>query len=269
VLTEFFVLPLLPGLFAPTNFWLLGLSISKIHLFRGNAEGLHEVALPGIAAKLSEFIALEKPDHSLRGRASAGPSVGGMKGVQFDTGSASERENAHLHDFFVAIDRSIRPALLKEELPLILAAVPRELALYRKVSTYQSLCEKGIHGNPDSLGQERLHEQALSILHSLSDVEGHKKIIERAADRGCLATRAVDVIDTVSTGHVNQLMVSRSALRPGNQEEEVNWVILAALRSAGELTLTDLSLAPDGLAGILRVPLKASEPVETTQSAEI
>src|ERR1019366_2911165 len=121
---EFLVLPLLPGLMRSRDFWLLALSINAVRLFRGSGNGIVEVPLPkGVPKSLSEDEAFGQPDHSLRGRASAGPSVGSMKGVQFGTSSAHELKHDYLHDFFKTIDRGIHATLAEDRQPLILAAV--------------------------------------------------------------------------------------------------------------------------------------------------
>ena len=97
---EFFVLPLLPGVLRNRDFWLLALSIKIVRLFRGSGDGLVEVALPAGVSKSLSKEGLDRPDHSLRVRSSAGPSVGNMKGVQFSTWSARELQVDYLHDFF-------------------------------------------------------------------------------------------------------------------------------------------------------------------------
>ena len=160
---EFFVLPLLPGLQGKQDFWLLALSIKKVRLFRGSRSGLVEVVLPkDVPKSLSQDEAFDQPDHSLRGRSTAGPSVGTMKGVQFGTGSAKELQADYLHDFFKAIDRGIHPILTRNRKPLILAGVTRELAIYRRINSYSSVLAGAIHGSPDSLGEEILCARAES-----------------------------------------------------------------------------------------------------------
>lgn len=269
---EFFVLPLLPGMLSEQRFWLLALDVNRVRLFSGSMERLDELALPhGVPSNLDEFLALKKPDHTLRGHSAAGPSMGYMKSVQFGVGSPHEKRGAHLHDFFRAIDQNLLSLLTHDRRPLIIAAVERELALYRSINSYPMLCSEGIHGNPGSLGTEKLHERALAILASLTrETNAHESdLMERAAGQRLLATRAVDVIDAASIGQVERLIISREALTNGACAETINWAALAVLRTSGSLGITDAPLGVDCFAAILRPAARKTRPQESMAGAGI
>lgn len=252
---EFFVLPLLAGFVSQRDFWLLALSINNVSLFRGSAKGLVDVPLPhGIAKNLSEDGAFDQPDHSLRGRSNAGPSVGNMKGVQFGTSSAHELRAVYLHDFFRAIDQAIRPILASDGHPLILAAVTRELAIYRKVNTYSPTLAGAVHGSPDSVGTPTLYAKAkaLMVAYSANAAGETQRQIEEAANHGLLVTEPVDVIDAASTGKVEQLIVSDTADGSSPRDETINWAALATLRNSGKISILEGPKVATGLAAILR-----------------
>ena len=97
---EFLLLPLLPGFLTKRDFWLLALSIKSVRLFRGTSDGLVEAPLPnGVARSLSEDEEFDQPT-TVSEAVEPGPSVGGMKGVQFGTSSANELQADYLHDYF-------------------------------------------------------------------------------------------------------------------------------------------------------------------------
>lgn len=187
VADEFLLLPLLPGVANKTDFWLLTLSMKSVRLYRGSGKGLAEVVLPqNLAKSLDGGDSVEEPDHSSRARSGAGPSVGNMKGVQFDTSNWNEHLPARLHDFYKEVDRGIRATLAHDPQPLILAGVPRELAAYRKVNSYSPLLTGAIHGSPDMLGAKLLYEKATQLMasHSTMATGGTLREMEEAANRG-------------------------------------------------------------------------------------
>ncbi|HWE52019.1 MAG TPA: hypothetical protein VG273_19660 [Bryobacteraceae bacterium] len=253
--TEFLVLPLLPGLQGKHDFWVLALSIKRIRLFRGSRSGLVEVVLPkDVPASLMQDEAFDIPDHSLRGRSSAGPSVGNMKGVQFGTGSAKELQGDYLHDFFKAVDRGIHPILTRNRNPLILAGVTRELALYRKVNTYPSVLAGGIFGNPDSLGEETLFSKAVDLMAAFSKRAANATLqeLESAAGRSVLIHDPAAVAEAAGKGQVEELIVSQDVPGFEQREDLINWAALATIRNSGKISMLGDPRMQSGVAAVLR-----------------
>ncbi len=115
--SQFLVLPLLPAIANDRCFWILTLSAKGPHLFRGSPEKLIEVRLPYNVPK----------------------SPADTDGF-FGPGSSSD---AGLSNFFRGIDRGIRPVLMNERYPLLLAGVTQELSLYGGVNTYAPILRAG------------------------------------------------------------------------------------------------------------------------------
>jgi len=250
---EFLILPLLPALLQGTGYWLLALSVKGVRLFRGSAEGLTLVPMPrGVACSLSEYGGFDPPDHSLRGRSSAGASVGKMKGVQFGTSNLKELQPDYLYDFFKAIDRGIRPILSSDGQPLILTAVQRELAIYRKVNSYHPTLDEAIQGSPAGADLAALHAKASRLLAAASSDAGSiQREVNVAVDRNLLITRSVDVVYAAAMGRVRKLIISPATSRR-SCEPTVNWAAVATLHNSGSLSLLDAPQTRDGCAAILR-----------------
>jgi hypothetical protein len=252
---EFLVLPLLPGLLTQREFWLLALSIKHVRLFRGSVEGIVETPLPaGVATSLAEDEAFDQPDHSLRGRSVAGPSTGSMKGVQFGTSSERELQPDYLHDYFRAIDRGIQPLMARDRHPLILAAVTRELAIYRRVNTYIPTLAAAIHGSPDSLGTKALHAGALDLMaaESTAGFDETRRRIEDAAGHHLLATDLAEIEDAAAAGRIEELIVLATADSGLAAGEAVNRAALATLRNSGRIAVLDDPHVTGACAAILR-----------------
>lgn len=252
---EFLVLPLLQGLIAKRDFWLLGLGIKTVHLYRGSGKGLVEVMLPkGLPRGLSEYEAFDIPDHTLRGRSSAGTSMGSLRGVQFGTSSAREALPDYIHNFFRAIDRGIHPILAADHLPLILAGVTRELAIYRKVNTYAPILAGSVHGSPDSLGVQLLYEKAAALMAAYSNRASAATLMEmeEASNRGLVVSDPSAVLEAARLGQVDELIVSTGGPAPGQREETINWAALATVRNDGRIAFRTSAELQSGVAAILR-----------------
>lgn len=254
VADEFLLLPLLPGVATNRDFWLLTLSMKTVRLYRGSAIGLAEVVLPdNIAKSLGGSDADEKPDHSSRGRSSAGPSVGNMRGVQFDTANWSEHLPGRLHDFYKDVDREIRATLAHDLQPLILAGVSRELAAYRKVNSYSPLLTGAIHGSPDMLGAKFLYEKAARLMaaHSAMATEGTLREMEEAANRGRLISDRAAIAAAADAGRIDELVVPSAAPAPG-KDNVINRAALGTIRNSGRVRFLEARQAPPGVTAILR-----------------
>jgi hypothetical protein len=254
---EFLVLPLLPGLLSKRDFWLLGISIKAVRLFRGSSEALVEVALPaGVPVSLSEHEEFDQPDHTLRARSGAGRSNGSMKGVQFGTSTAHELKGDYLHDFFKAINRGIHPTLAEDPKPLILAGVTRELAIYRTVNTYSPLLTGAIHGSPDSLGAGLLYTKATELMsaYSARADDTTLRVLEEAGNRGLVVSDPAALIEAAAVGQVEELIVPPASQAPGQHEEAVNWAALATIRNSGTIRVLNDPRVAQGAVGILRFP---------------
>jgi hypothetical protein len=240
---EFLVLPLLPELLSNRDFWLLALSIRSVRLFRGGRNGLVEAPLPrGVPRSLSQNEQFDRPDHSLRDRAGAGPS------------SAHELQPNYLHDFFKAIEHGIHPILMADRQPLILAGVTRELAIYRRVNAYSPVLTGAIHGSPEALGMEALQTRAMELISAYSAMatDGTLREMDEAASHSLLVTDPAEIIEDARIGQVDELIVSAAASGFVQREDSVNWAALATIRNSGRISVLSAGQLQSGVAAILR-----------------
>jgi len=266
---EFLVLPLLGGLLRTRDFWLLALSIKSVRLYRGSFETLTEVPLPeGVAISVAEEEEFDQPDHSLRGRSAAGPSIGGMKGVQFTTAAAREGEPTYLHDFFKSIDRGIHPLLARDPHPLILTGVKRELAIYRAINTWFPLVPGEIAGNTETIASDFLRKEAATLLsaYSVKDAETIRHEMDAAAGRSLLVEDPAAVMQAAGSGQVADLIVATAAPGFAKREAVINWAVLATVRNSGKVFLLNAAEPSGGLAAILRYRAPVEAGVEEATS---
>lgn len=236
---EFLILPLLGGLSARQGFWILALSIKQIHLFHGEAGRLSEVPLPEeLPRSLEQAGGFDQPDHTLESRSSPGLTSGQIAAVRSGTTTVNETKGQYLHDFFKKIDRAIQPILAASGDPLILAAVARELAIYRELNTYPLLAEQTIHGSPEALGEARLLRAAMDIVQERAarKAEEARAEMDRAAGRGRLTTDLAVIEEAARNGRIERLFVEPN---PAANEDRINRAALAAIRNSGAVAICD------------------------------
>ena len=250
---EFFILPFITNAVA---FWVLGLSINEVSLFRGSAHGLVQVELPReVPRSLRETGELDRPDHNLENRSYAGPSAGKPSGrrrtVHFGTSPLREFRGRHLHDFFKMIDRGVKPLLDATGDPLFLAGISREVSIYQKINTYPRLMNESIHGSPRALGRPKLLEAAVRIA-----IPGFEKSpkqlgakLETAAGRGLLLTDGDAILRAAEAGQIETLFIDTET---AGDQQTLNRCAIAVLRNSGTVESSPCLHVDRGVAAILR-----------------
>ncbi len=228
----FDIRPLLAVVSREQRFYVLALSQHKVRLFDCNHYRMREIELQGRAPQnLRVFLNDRTPDHVLDNRSSAGPSVGGMKGVMFGTSADREKQDEYLVHFFKEIDKGLHKILGSETAPLMLAGVEFELALYRKGNTYQHLMEHQIHGSPDGLSAREIQLRALEIVKTTFSAVLEKVMREFPGHRD--ARRVIfdvtQILDAAQKGRVSHLLI-----REDGTGRNLNLTALNTLIHGGE-----------------------------------
>jgi hypothetical protein len=252
---EFFLLPLLPWLQTDHDFWLLGLGEKTVRLFRGSEQGLIETELPpSVPRSLADAGQMDTPDRMLQARSSSGRSAGALRRLPFSTATTREKEQRWMHDFFRAIDRGIRPVLQERGLPLIVAAVRRELAVYREVNSYEGILTASIHGNPDAVGREFLHGMALALMHALTETEKSRAFAERAeaAATSRFVTKSDSILSAAQAGMIEKLFIPDALPALDPRSVVINKAIVGTWRHSGEVVIVAANGPEDAPGALLR-----------------
>jgi hypothetical protein len=215
----FQIRPLLGELHLPPEFYVLKLSKKRIALLRCAHLRAVQVVLPkSIPETLDDFLELKAPDHDLKNRSTSGPSTGQMKGVSFGTGSGRETQHTYLADFYKAVDRGVSEFLGMHGVPLVLAGVEEDAAIYRNISTYTNLLTEWVHGSPSgSISQEDLIRQTSAIVQvdctnrAAEDLADSKERVSPAR----FSTDLDKILHAALDGRVHRLYLDENAQRPG------------------------------------------------------
>ncbi len=244
----------------PPAFYILALSRNEVELLR--CAGLHaeKVKLPpGVPGTLDEALAFDAPDHSLENRSAAGPATGDMRGVRFGTGSARERLRTHLGDFYRAVDRGVQEVVRQPDIPLVLAGVEEDVAVYRSVSTSQNLLPKGIIGSPAlDREMEEILRRAYDVLRA-EEIERQASAMLEARERTApsrFSTELAPVLRAAFEGRVHQLYLNagvsrievyeRGTYRSWGPEDLLNLAAVQTMVHHGKVCELPGRMMPDG-----------------------
>ena len=221
---RFQVRPLLQTLAHGTRFYLLALSQHHVRLLlctQHHAEPVDTGA--DIPLSLAAWMNSRQPDHLLASRSAAGPSVGGMKGVVSGTSTDRDRTDRYLAHFFKEIDKAVTSLLRGETCPLVLAGVEREIAIYRRVSSYRPTLDKAAIGSPDGMPDRELHERAMEAIMSTFTDPLRKAIsdIREYAGTARASTDPRTIVQAAFQGRVLDLLIASNAECWGAWNEEM------------------------------------------------
>ncbi len=223
---HFFIRPLLPELTRDKAFYILALSQKNVRLLRCTMHTSEEVQFPEVTAtSFDEYMNTAKPDHVLDNRSSAGPDVGGSKGVMFGTTSGREAKDEYLAHFYREIDKGLIEILREKNEPVVLAGVEYEIAVYRSHSKFPHLAEESVEGAPNSLKAGEMHARAIEAIQRCYERKVDSALAEYDHKVGGGATnRLKDVVTAAHDGRVLTLLVSDSLQATGVFDETTHTV---------------------------------------------
>lgn len=275
VADSFHIKPLLRVVQSADRFQVLCLSRQNVRLFEGNRDHLDEAELhTEIPRTASDVIGDDLPEPVNRIRSVPGFGAGVSAELRHGHGAKEDVVDQQTERFFRAVDREVaRHHTSPSGLPLILASLSENQALFRTVSQNDHLIEKGIEANPDALSADDLRVQGWRVMEpiyvqrltGLVDQFHAARNVQRAsADLSDVAVSAV-------AGRVKVLLVEADRHVPGNMNPETGAIHLhdtepprgddllddvaeRVLRSGGEVIMVPPERMPvdSGLAAIFR-----------------
>lgn len=159
VADSFHLKPLVRILQSADSFYVLGLDRQQIRLFEGNRDHLDEIELPPGFPRTSEEL-LSDEDRE-RHFSTHTPRAGTSSKILYGKGSKSEIEDTNAERFFRAVDNAILEQYSRPSgRPLLLAALPENQTLFRRLSRNLFLLDNEIGMDPGALSIDELRDRA-------------------------------------------------------------------------------------------------------------
>lgn len=216
---NFFVRPLLQGLQGVNQFYILALDQKNIRLLRCTDHSSEEV-------DLQDYVPRSLDDHanvdlSPDVQGAGGPANGSGSGAMFTSSIAADGTPEYLSQFYKAVSTGIASLLRgQEKTPLVLCGVERELALYKRVDTWEGTVDEGVRGAPNGLKGGEMHARALECLQRMRERQVEEVLSQYDKQAGEVATSGVnDLVKAAHEGRIFHLFVAENAQAMGNFDE--------------------------------------------------
>jgi hypothetical protein len=147
---SFFMTPLLPLIERRHRFFLLVFSKKDCKFYEGDQFGMKKLEVEGLPYGIDDVVRFEeKEGRQLHRRAGAGAGRSAKAGASFHGhGTGFSDEDEYVLQYLKEVDQTLwKEVLHNQHIPLVLAAVDFEIALYRQVSNYKYLWEESLTGN--------------------------------------------------------------------------------------------------------------------------
>lgn len=253
---HFYLAPFVADAFAPHEFFVLGLSIKHLKLFRYVNGECYELPLPaGVPESLEAAGGFDAPDHQLENRSASGPSTGAMHGVHVGTLSDREAFPEYRHHFFEIVDRGLKATLNGKF--LLLMGVHQEVAAYRKVARYPHIFTNDCLGSTDFLTLPDIAARAGGASRKEYQLVAERVFAgyQEMPDRRRTLADAPAVLLAAVAGRVHRLCVRVGAeSKSPDAEDQVNAAVVETLRNGGEVFMLPQGKMPidQPVAAILR-----------------
>jgi hypothetical protein len=235
--------PLLPHVTDGTRFHLLALSTGRVRLFEGSEHTMRELPLGPVPSSYDELALDRDPQQSLQWA----PVGGGAVNYHAHGGDASA-ERTHTVKFLRIVSQELRrrfpagaPGGAGEEVPLLLACVPENLALFRSAGGHPRLVDDVVvAGNADRTTPAELHEQAWEVVAPRLRGSEEAALAQVLELRG--TGRVIEDLDQVLVaaweGRVERLFVGASSQETAGEpttviDDPVDLVVARVLAAGG------------------------------------
>lgn len=168
---RFNIKPLLSVLHDDGTFYVLALDQKDIRLLQGSRDNIVPVPLDELGVPTSMSAALPNEEFQAANQLHTFPSGEpnskyGQTAITHGQG-ISEDPKSKIRRFLQKVDDGLRSWFGESKAPLVLAGVEYLLPIYREVTSYPTLADKPILGNPKGLKDNELHDRAWSIVEPM------------------------------------------------------------------------------------------------------
>lgn len=238
---RFCVRPLLPAVSTGRNYYLLALSRNSVRLFECSRDAARETDLYDIPGSLREAVGYDWEQKSLQFHVGDGAGRAMFHGH----GRQTDKDDEELEEFLRAVDRGVCRMLAGSRAPLIVAAVDYLIPMYRRITDYPVVPEKGVPGNPDRLRPDELHARSLECAAPFLDEEKRRdlEVLEKSIHSERAATGVLNVLPAARDAKVGSLFVVSNGPIWGRVGETASDIDLHAERENTDDDLLDLAIS--------------------------
>lgn len=215
------------------RYQILCLTRDEVWMYEGSSRQLEKIELaPQVPRNQNDALGSELTPRNQQGHP-GGYGRSGERGDsmthEFAGGGKQDEINVDRERFFRAVDKAIEEHHSQPSgLPMMLAALPENQAVFRAVSHNQQLLPQGINSDPSLLSVEELTAQCARLIQAI-----HEDRLINALNRygiavgqGLAGARLDDIANAAFEGRVALLLVEADRQVPGTLDKNKGKLIL-------------------------------------------
>jgi hypothetical protein len=240
---RFYVKALLPLASRSDRFFVLALSQNRTRLFEAGREGITEVEVADLPARMDEALRLDTTDRGEQVH-SGGPFGSRKEAAVFHgQGGTRDRHKDDLKSYFREVNRSLATRLKEEQIPLILVGVEYLMPIFREVCDYSGLVSEQVEGNSDYLEPHEIYQQVWSVMEPLFDAPRKSAAarFRHSIGKGKASDDTRDVLLAAVEGRVEALFVNPQRHQWGVFDEASKQIDVHARFEPGDDDLLELA----------------------------
>lgn len=274
--SSFMVAPLLPLIEKRHQFYLLVFSKHDCKFYEGNQFEMKKLEVEGLPTGMDDVVPFElKEERQTHRRAGAGAGRAAISGANYHGhGSGLSDEEEYLTQYLREVDQTLwKEVLHNQHVPLVLAAVDYEIALFKQISSYKYITEEGITGNFEHEDRQNLYLRSKEKItpYFKEYVNAALKNFYDNSTTGLSSSTVPEVISAAYYAQISDLFVEKNQHIWGtfnetdnevtihNEKQEgdnclINCAIIKTLMNGGEVHMLDSEKMPveSKLAAFLR-----------------
>ena len=225
--SSFLLNQLLPVMERRHRYYLLILSKKHCRFYEADQFEMRKVEVEGLPYGMDDVIHFEEKDkRQLHRRAGAGAGDRAVAGASFHGhGSGLADDDEYLVQYLKEVDQTLWTEVLhNQHVPLVIAAVDYEIALYKQITNYKHVSSVSIPGNFE---HEDRHSLYLKTREKMAPYfkEHYKKALKNFYDNTTSKlsyTTATEIIPAAYYAQVSDLFVERNQHIWGTFDEKEN-----------------------------------------------
>ena len=253
-----FLKPVLPVLNLQGHFFVLALAQAGVQMYRATQHSIDEIDLAqwGVPTSLMEALRyddLQKPGsqhHPVTGpgRGQANEATAGEAPTQrthafHGHGEDGEDRRTQIRRFFNVLDDGLAKPLAMETAPMVLVGVEYLRPIFKEVTSYDHVLERGVDGNPEGLRPDEIHAKAWDVVqpHFRERIREAKDRYNAGSVRGTASDDVSDVLAAAYDGRIGVLFALRTGEAWGTFDLASRKAAVRDRRGPGDVDLTDLA----------------------------
>lgn len=213
---HFLITPLLPMTSMDGMFNLLTVSRQKLRLLQCTRNEVTDITPDNISTSVDDYLEVD-PDKQLQFHSGSK----GQKAVYFGHNANEEDKMIVVEMYFREVEKEITTVLNQSQNPIVLVGLAENVALYRKINSYNRVLENEVQTHPDELSDKKLRDEAWDIIkdHFLADMyRSLENYNESSTEK--YSNNLGKIVEATVMGKSNTIFIAKDEKKWGFYDEE-------------------------------------------------